>query len=237
MDLIRKDKNLRTIKFYSTFIGIWTLPSHPRLYSLWTVICLTFNVLYVAALIIQFVLSLNIIDLYINLAEVAMLTKMVNILWNRIRIQKLLNRIHYDPEFYVDDSEAGELAIVTKQMKSFSNFGTVYFLMSLSAVTISTGNGFGDPPTMAFAAWYPFGMTDMSVPWKFWVVFVYQTFPMISHACINVTWDNLFMYLLANVQIQLELLNHRLDEQFKSVSQDNGKKLKKIFRRFSAVMT
>lgn len=235
MDAIRKDSNLRFIRRFCKLIGIWAVDTHIDMYRVWSFICILYNALYVLALLVQLVFSLNVNDLYINLCEVAMFAKMINI-WNtRGCISGLLQRMHYADAFQVHPEDPDEVLIVQKGMRKFSKFANFYFWMTIMAVCIGTCNGFGNPRTMAFAASYPFGMTDMSVPWKFWVVFVYQS-SIILHACINVCWDNLFMYLVTNVQLQLALLSHRLGKSFQEISTDNARKLSAAFDNFSAIM-
>lgn len=239
MDKIRDDFNLNFIKKFCKLIGVWTVsPENAHLYGYWTRFCVVFNILYVLALLIQQVISININDLYINLCEVAMLAKMINILSYRRRIVHLLERMHHEDNFQVNDFNVEEVRIVEKQMKNYRKFANAYFIMTVFAVCIGTLNGIGEePPQMAFAAWYPFGMTDMTVPWKFRVIFLYQGIPIISHALVNVSWDNLFMYLVTNVQLQFELLNHRIKQSFMCITEDNDKKMNKIFHNFNAIMT
>lgn len=238
MDCIRTDSNLRFIERFCTLIGIWTVSaSNEARYRIWTGFCIVYNILYVLALWIEQIISLNVNDLYLNLSEVTMFTKMLNILNNRKRIVGLLHRMHHEEIFQVDPANEEEAAIVVKQMGHFSKFANFYFRMTTITVCIGTFNGFGSTPReMAFHAWYPFGMNDVSVPWKFWAVFFYQTL-VIAHALINVCWDNLFMYLVTNVQLQFELLNHRLVQGFQEVTADNEQKLKKMFHNFSAIMS
>lgn len=235
MDRIRNHFQLRIITTFCKIHGLWSVDNHRRLYNIWSGICIIYNFLFVAALLAQFVFTLNVNDLYINLSEVTMICKMINLLVYRHRIRRLIHRIHYDTAFHVNEDDPEEVAIVQKRLHNFARFTTFYCCLTSVAVTIGTFNGFGsDTPAMAFNAWYPFGLNDMSVKWKFWLVFVYQT-AIISHAWINVVWDNLFLYLLTNVQLQFELLNHRLEKRFKEVTEDNSRKFAVICDHFSAV--
>lgn len=189
------------------------------------------------ALVIRILMTLEINDLYINFCELAMLAKLVNILRYRTRINNLLQRMHFDGDFQVNENRAGEVEIVLKQMKKYSSTAKTYFYMSMLAVCFGVTNGLGDPPHMAFNAWYPFGMNDMSVRWKFYTVFLFQGIPMFIHAIINVCWDNLFIYVLTIVQLQFELLNHRLKEGYQKVrGRENQKNLKQVFHTFSAIV-
>lgn len=237
MDPIREDPNLRFILKFCKAVGFWICNTHKNLYTTWTCISFAFTVLYIMALITRILMTLEINDLYINFCELAMLAKLANILRYRTRINNLLQRMHFDGDFQVDENRAGEVEIVRKQMKNYSNTAKTYFYMSMLAVFFGVTNGFGDPPRMAFNAWYPFGMNDMSVPWKFYAVFLFQGIPMFIHATINVCWDTLFIYVLTIVQLQFELLNHRLKEKYQIVrGPENQRNLKRVFNTFSAIV-
>lgn len=238
MDAIRKDSNLAFILKFNQVIGVGIVSSRHSLYTLWTLVSVFFTTVYISAFLMHMLSpAFEVNDLYINFCELAMFAKFLSLLKYRVRLTQLLNRMHFDGVFQVDENNALEVVIVKKQMKKYAKYANTYLGMSMLAVSFAMTTGFGDPPRKAFPAWYPFGMNDMTVPWKFYVVLLYQGIPMFGHAFVNICWDNLLMYVLTNVQLQFELLNHRLKEKLVNVAgTENEKNLKGIFKTFNAII-
>lgn len=241
MDKIRKSPNLRfCLRFFKT-VGIWSIGvPNKKLYYTWTFACnVFFTALYLMAMIANLLIAYKINDLYIVLAEFAMFGKMMCILVYHERINVVLRRLHYKDSFVLNEEDPEETKIIAKKMKMYFNIATIYQVTSLSAAVMGWASAFSDPPKMSFPAWYPFGLNDISVDMHFYIVFLYQNIGMLGHCFMNCCWDNFFVYLMTNIQVQFELLNYRLVRDFQDIKRDNrgGKKLKDVFVHFTEIMS
>lgn len=239
MEPIRENANLRfNLRFYKA-IGIWAVGSgHKRIYYAWTVAFHSlFTVLYLTSMIVNLVTAYRINDLYITLAEFAMFSKMVNIFKFQDRIHSVLRRFHYEDSFAVNEKDAQEVKFVEEKMSAYTKIATAYKLMSVAAGLMGLLSAFSDPPRMSYPAWFPFGLNDQSVRRNFFLIFVYQNIGMMCHCLMNVTWDNLFIYLMVNLQLQMRLMNERVRKEFLVIDEEeNEGKLKRMFGQYNKIM-
>lgn len=238
MDPIINNNILRfTLKFFRT-IGMWSIGcSNRTLYYTWTAAYHSvFTILYILSMATNIVVVFEMKDFYISLAVFATFFKMVTILNHQKRIHDILNRLHFAPTFQVNEQEPQEVQLIKKKFRFYSKIGTCYKYVVIGTCSMGLISAFSDPPQKSYPGWYPFGLDDLSVPIKFWGIFVYQNIGMFSHALMNVCWDILLVYFMVNIQVQFELLNMRLRKDFLEITAENEEKLKRIFKSYNEII-